>query len=248
MLFRSNIASRLISGNVTALVYGWLFMQVPETIIGTAIATALLPTLSEQMARGEQDAYRLSLSRTIQVILALTIPIAALVAFVLRPVVAILGFNEAGLDLVLWTARLYLLGLVGHALLDVVVRAFYAQQDARTPLLTAVLTTIAFIILALLLGFPLGAPGIALANALAFSGEALLLLYLLSRRFPGLLQVKRTLLRAALAAALAAGLAYLILSLPLAIPALLQAVLAAGVGGLAILPFIWPEVKILIKL
>jgi putative peptidoglycan lipid II flippase len=247
-LAQDNIASRLFSGNITALVYGWLFMQVPETIIGTAIATALLPTLSEQMARGEQEAYCQSLGRTIQVILAFTIPIAALVAFVLRPVVAILGFNEAGLDLVLWTARLYLLGLVGHALLDVVVRAFYAQQDARTPLLTAVLTTIAFIILAILLGFPLGAPGIALANALAFTGEALLLLYLLSRRFPGLLQVKRTLLRATLAAALAAGLACLILSLPLAIPELLQAVLAAGVGGLAILPLIWPEVKILVKL
>ena len=47
---QDNIASRLIAGSVTALVYGWLFMQVPESLIGTAIGTALLPTISEQIA------------------------------------------------------------------------------------------------------------------------------------------------------------------------------------------------------
>jgi putative peptidoglycan lipid II flippase len=46
-----NIASWLVPGSVSALVYGWLFMQVPETLVGTAIGTVLLPTISEQVAR-----------------------------------------------------------------------------------------------------------------------------------------------------------------------------------------------------
>jgi putative peptidoglycan lipid II flippase len=164
----------------------------------------------------------------------------------LRPVVAILGFDEAGTDLVLWTARAYLLGLMGHSLLEVAVRAFYAQQDARTPLVAAVLTTAAFITLAALLAFPLGAPGIALANTLAFSGEAILLLFLLNRKHPGVLRLGRTLLRVGLASALAAAAVYPLAGLPL--PGLLLAVLSLAAGGLIILPFIWPEIKILVKL
>ena len=46
---RDNLASRLDQvGAVTSLTYGWMLMQVPETVLGTAIATALLPALSQQ--------------------------------------------------------------------------------------------------------------------------------------------------------------------------------------------------------
>ncbi|MEW5869047.1 MAG: murein biosynthesis integral membrane protein MurJ [Chloroflexota bacterium] len=245
---QDNIASRLHPGNVTALVYGWLFMQVPETLIGSAIATALLPTLSEQIARQEIDAYRQSLRSVLRVLLALTLPIAALLAVVLRPAVALLHFDQAGSELVLWTARIYLIGLAGHAILEVVVRAFYSQKDAITPLIAAGLTTLAFIILAMLFGFPYGAPGIALANALAFGGEALLLLFLFSRRVEGILQVRPTLLRAGAAGLLAAGVAYLITHLSLPFHPLLLAIAAGGIGLLLILPFIWSEVKILVRL
>ena len=186
-LAQDNIASRLLTGSVSALVYGWLFMQVPETIIGTALGTVLLPTLSEQIVRGQVEAFRLSLNRVLRVILALTIPIAVLIAIGIPPVVRILGFDAAGTAMVVWTARAYLLGLMGHSLLEVSARAFYAQQNARTPLIAAALTTTAFIILAIILGSLLGAPGIGLANALAFTGEAILLWVLLNRRYSGIL-------------------------------------------------------------
>ena len=57
-LARDNLASRLATGSVTALSYGWWIQQVPETLIGTAIATALLPTLSEHVAGEEQQRSR----------------------------------------------------------------------------------------------------------------------------------------------------------------------------------------------
>lgn len=244
---RDNLASHLGEGAVTALNYGWFIMQVPETLIGTALAIALLPTLAEQMARGERELFSQTVNKAIRTILALTLPAAALLSVALPPLVRrIFGFDAAGTELVVWTTRGYLLGLVGHSLLEISARSFYAQQDARTPLYAAALNAAAYILFAVLLSRQLGAPGIALANTLAFTGEALLLLYLLNRRFPGILQVGRTLGRVATAAA---GGALVILTLMnLSLPAFPLALGALVVGGVAVTPFIWPEMKLLIKL
>ena len=245
-ILQERFASFLITGSVNALALGWLFMQVPETIIGSAIGTALLPTLSELVARGEKEVFQQSLNHAIRVMLALSIPAALLIGMTLRPVVELLNFDAIGTELVVWTARAFLFGLVGHALLEVAVRAYYAQQDARTPLVAAALTAVGFFFLALILTRPLGAPGIGLANTLAFSGEALLLLFLLNRKIPGLLRVGGTLVRATLALI---GSALVVYGLSLfSASSLLWAGGSLVVGGLVVLPLIWPEIKLLIKL
>jgi putative peptidoglycan lipid II flippase len=244
---RDNLASGLGEGAVTALNYGWFIMQVPETLIGTALAIALLPTLSEQIARGEERAFTETVNRGIQVVLALTLPAAALLATGLPPLVRVaFGFDEAGTAMVVWASRAYLLGLTGHSLLEISARSFYAQQDARTPLFAAALNAGLYIVLAINLSSSLGATGIALANSLAFTSEALLLLFLLNRKHPGLLQVLPTLGRVGLTA-IAGGLLVLAL-LQLPFPELFVAIAALAVGAIATLPFIWPEVKTLIKL
>lgn len=245
-LAQDNIASRLPTGAVSVIVYGWLIMQVPESLIGTAIGTALLPTLSEQVARQEKTNFGTSMNQALRVLLALTLPAAALLAFAIRPMVDIFGFDALGTDAVVWTARAYLLGLAGHSLLELAARGFYALQDARTPLLASGLMAVSFVLFAVLLYRPLGPAGIGLANSLAFSGEAVLLLYLLNRRVPGLIKVNGTLSRVVLVSLGGAALVYALMRLPL--PALPLAAGALIVGGLAVLPFIWPEVRLLIKL
>jgi putative peptidoglycan lipid II flippase len=252
-IVQDNIASRLVEGSVAALVYGWLFMQVPESLIGTAIGTALLPTISEQAARGETEALSGSLNTTIRIILALTIPAAALLIAGIRPFVDILGFDPFITELVVSIARAYTLGLVSYALIEVTARAFYAQQNARTPLLTIALTWAVFIMLAIPLANWLGSPGIALANSLAFTLQLIIMLWLLSRKFPGFAQAGSTLRRVIPAALGGAILVYLLYTLlPLeTMGALMSTILAAGalgVGGLLVLPFIWPEIKLLVKL
>ena len=315
---QDNLASFLGTGIVTALVYGWLIMQFPETVIGTTIGTVFLPTLSEQAARGGHIGIRPplqrwlrwglpfalalimgvrrddlvflgpiapetnqqlwavkglllaalglallpralkfplpgsgsefpeSLQRALRAILALTIPTAALLMVVVRPFVSLLGFEDAGLELVTWTARAFLVGLVGHSLLEVSMRAFYAQQDAYTPLITYILLAAIYILAAAMLSPRLGAPGFGLANALAFTFEALLLWYLLKRCFPGRLAVGGTLRRALAGSAVAALLALGAMQLPL--PGIPLALGAAGIGALGALPFIWPEMKLLLRL
>jgi putative peptidoglycan lipid II flippase len=247
IIARDNLASGLGEGAVTALNYGWFIMQVPETLIGSALAIVILPTVAELFARGDTEGFRRTLNSAFRVIFGLTIPSAALLAVALPPLVQTLfGFDPAGTELVVWATRAYLLGLVGHALLETAARSFYAQQNAVTPMLAAALNAVIYIILAISLANLLQAPGIALANSLAFSSEALLLIYLLNRRHPGITKFGRTLLRVSLASAGGAGLVYLLLQLPL--PTLLGALVALSVSGLIVLPFIWPEIKILIQL
>jgi putative peptidoglycan lipid II flippase len=244
---RDNMASRLEAGAVSALTYGWFIMQVPETLIGTALATVLLPTLSEQIARGEREKYRQTLNHSLRVILALTIPSAVLLSVALRPLVGLLGFDAQGIEMVTWATRAYLVGLIGQSLLEVVARAFYAQQDARTPLYASLFRILAYAGLGAVFLRPMGAAGIALADSLAVTVEVLALLYLLNRQMPGLVRVGNTLTRVtAITVAIGATVYALMRFVPL--PDLPLAVTALALGGLAVLPFIRQEVRLLIKL
>ncbi len=245
---RDNLASRLSTGAVSALTYGWMIMQVPETLIGTAIGTALLPTLSEQAARGEKEAFRQTVERAVQVLLAITLPVALLLALAVKPLIGLaFNFDAAGTELVAWVTRAFLFGIIPHAVLEVLVRAFYAQKDARVPLLASGLTAGLYTLLAWLLFSPLGAAGIALANTLAYSLEAVVLFVWLGRRLKAPIALGSTLLRTLCGTALAGLLAYLLARL---LPAseLLLAFSALALGGLAALPFIWKEMRLLLRL
>lgn len=248
-IVRDNLASRLEAGAVTALTYGWMIFQVPETLIGTAIGTALLPTLAELFAREEREIFRATIERAARVLVALTLPVAVVLGFGLRPLLALaFGFDQAGTDLLLWVTRAYLAGLVGQSLVEVSVRSFYARQNALTPLAAAGLTLLAYILLGSQLYRVLGAPGISLSDSLAFSGEAVLLLLLLNRHLPGSLQVGGSLLRAFLAAGLGGGAVWLIMSLLTGSHTLLQSGLAMAAGGMVALPVIWKELRLLLRL
>jgi len=132
-------------------------------------------------------------------------------------------------------------------LLEVGSRAFYAQQKALIPLATSFLTLVIFIVLAIGLGFRWGAPGIGLANSLAFTIEGLLLWALLGRRFSGVLKSANTLARVLIGTGLATLVTYFVFHQSF-LPSLLLSLIAMGVGALLVLPFIWPELKILSKL
>jgi len=182
----NNLASRLGTGAVSALAYGWLILQLPETIIGTAIGTALLPTLAEHAARGETEAIQRLLRRILLIILALTIPTTLASLLLVRPAVKLVfegrAFTAQDSELVILAARLYLLGLAGQSLIEIGSRTFYTFKDALTPLLLSGVTLVVFILLGVALSPGLGFAGLALANSLAFSLEAVLMLVILYRR------------------------------------------------------------------
>ena len=172
-----NLASHLGTGAVSALAYGWLILQLPETVIGTAAGTALLPTLSELAARGRRVELRRLLRRAVLILLGLTIPATLAGEVLLRPAIKLVfegrAFTPENSELVILAARMFLLGLAGHCLVEVAARSFYAHLDARTPLLMAVMTLSLYVVLAMVLSPVMGLAGLALANSLAFSTEAI---------------------------------------------------------------------------
>ncbi len=245
---RDNLASRYGGEGVGALNLGWTIQQVPETVIGTAIAIALLPTLAEYINAGQIGQFRETVNRALRVMLALCLPAAALLAVGVRPLAeAFFGFESAHLDLVTFCTWAFLFGLLGDAWLETAVRSYYANQNTRTPLVAAFLQVIGFVLLAWLLSGWIGLPGIPLAAAIAYTTQALVLLALLNRKFPGLLVMGSTLPRALAAAVLGGSIAFLGVNfLPLS--PVVAAMIALSVGGLAVLPLIWSEIRLLVRL
>ncbi|MBE3067803.1 MAG: hypothetical protein IMZ73_10340 [Chloroflexi bacterium] len=245
---RDSLASRFGEAGIGALNLGWTIQQVPETVIGTAIAIALLPTLAEFINGGQPDAFRETVNRALRVMLALSLPAAALLAVGIRPLVAgFFGFETSQLDLVTWCTWAFLFGLLGDAWLETAVRSFYANQNTRTPLVAAFVQAVLFILLAWLFSSWIGLPGIPLAAAVTFTTQAIVLLSLQNRKFPGLLNMEGTLVRAVLAAIAGGLVAYAGMRfLPLS--ALLAALVALAAGTAAALPFIWKEVRLLLHL
>ncbi len=246
-IVRDNLASRLGEGSVTALNLGWFIMQVPETLLGTAFAIALLPTISEMFARGEMDNFKTSINSAVKTMLALTLPAALILAVVIKPLVQLaFDYDAAGTDMVVLATRIYLAGLAGHALLEIASRTFYAQKNAIMPLIAAAINAAMYIVLAVLLMQCLGFAGIATANSISFTFEALLLLYFLNRKYPGVLRVRKTLLRVVSGAVLAGVVSFLILNLPF--NSVLMAVAGAAAGLVVCVPFILPEIRLLLAL
>lgn len=249
---RDNLASRLDQeGAVSALTYGWMIMQVPETILGTAIATALLPTLSEHAARGSWDGFRQTIEKAVRVLIALTLPIAAVMAAGIHPLLRLVfgGLSESEAFLLTWTVRMYLITLCGYSVHEVAVRAFYARKEAWFPFKGVAIRLAIYLaigISAVVFFRDVGAPAIAIAE-ISLTVEAIVLFFWLSRRLPEPLRIDGVLLKGLIVALGSGALAY---GLARYVPgsAVLTAVLGMTIGGLVTLPFIWSEIKLLLKL
>ena len=245
---RDNLSSHFGTVGVGALNLGWTIEQVPETIIGTALAVAILPSLAGFINQGKTQEFVETVNRALRVMLALSLPAAVLLALVVRPLAqSFFGYDAARLDMVQACTWAFLIGLVGDTWLEVAVRSFYANQNTRTPLVAAFIQAVAFVILSLILSPIVGLAGIPLAAALTFTIQAVVLLTLLNRRFPGLLHVQGTALRALLAAA-AAGLVTGALLTFLPLSSLPKTIIGLMAGGLAAIPLVWREIRLLFNL
>ncbi len=228
-----NLASRLGEGSVSALDYGWDLMQMPQTIIGTAIGVVLFPTMSEIAAR--QDVARLwqTTLQTLQIMLTLAVPATIGLIVLGQPTIQLLfargQFDADSTRLVYQTLQFWALALIAHCLMEVINRFFYAQKDALTPLCSSTVSMFLNIALAYGLYRPLDAGGLALANGIAVTLEIGLLL-LLARRHPDvtpLTPLLDTFGRALVAALVMGGTVWLFIQM-----AHLPLLLTIGVGGL----------------
>jgi putative peptidoglycan lipid II flippase len=251
VIARDYLASMLgQDGAVTSLAYGWMIMQVPETLLGTAIATAMLPTLAELAARDNWHEFRLTVERALRILIALTIPIAAVMAAGINPLVrAVFGFDAETSTLITWTTRAYLITLTGFAIQEVAGRSFYARKEPMYPLYAVILRLAMFIgigYLGVTLFRSIGAPVIAFAE-IALLIESIILFIWLSNKMHEPIHVWGAVGKGVIAALIGGLTAY---GLAVYVPgsAVLTALLGMVIGGLIALPIIWSEVKLLVKL
>jgi putative peptidoglycan lipid II flippase len=195
--FAVNVAlASYLPGGASSLDYAWRIFTMPQVVIAQGIAIAALPTFSAMVARGEMAEVRASLADTLRFILFLALP-ATVGLFLLRqPIVALFfqygSFDARSTQLVAWALGFFTLGLVGHSVVEIVSRAFYALHDTRTPVLIGALAMalnigLSFTLSPLFtrLGFlPHGA--LALANTAATSLEMVALLWVMRRQLAGL--------------------------------------------------------------
>ena len=248
---RDNLASRLDQvGAVTSLTYGWMIMQVPETILGTAIATAMLPALSELASKKDWKNFGATVERSLRALIALTLPIAAVMSAGINPLVrGVFGFDESISSLLTWTTRAYLATLTGYVIHEIAVRAFYARKEPMIPFYAVIIRLALFLgigILGISLFPEVGAPIIALAE-LALLIEAAILLVWLSRRTNETLKTNSAIIKGLIAAVVGGVVTYLI-ALYLPGGAIVTALIGMVVGGLVALAIVWSEAKQLLRL
>lgn len=207
----TNIASHQPEGSVTAIVMAFTLMLMPQAAIAQATATAAMPTLAAQYARGQMTRLRASLSATLRGVLLLSLPASLGLILMRYPIITLLyergRFTRYSTELVAWALLWYAAGLVGHCMVEILARAFYAMQDTRTPVLVGagamslnVLFSFGFSAWFSRMGWmPHG--GLALANSLATALEMAGLWFLMRRRLGGLedREIGRTMLKAGLA-------------------------------------------------
>jgi putative peptidoglycan lipid II flippase len=190
------LASGLPAGSLTALNYGWMIMLLPQGIIAQSVATALFPTLAALAAQGQRSELRRIFGLTLRNLLFLTLPAAVGLIMLGGPLVRLLlergKFDPASTQATAWALALFALGLVGHAVVEIATRAFYALKDTKTPVtlgLIAMLLNIGLSWLLLNLFAGWGWPahgGLALANSIAVTAEMVALLLWLRPQMDGL--------------------------------------------------------------
>src|SRR3989449_1904191 len=246
----TNLASSMPGGSLTALNYAFQLMLLPLGVFSIAISAAIFPTLSHYASLGQVNRMRDAVQQAIRWILFLTLPTAILMIVLRRPIVNLLfqygAFGAAAREATQAAFLFYSLGLAGHALIQILARAYYASRDTTTPLALTLISIGLNVVLDLILGPIMGINGLALANSIATLVEAVLLFTLLASRarlrlvglgFSSLKQVCASLLMgvAMFGFIRATNLPFDLTVDPSKPILLLQTILAAAVGGLAYL-------------
>ena len=184
------------TGSLSALQFAFPIMTVPLVVIGSGIGIATLPTFSSQYARGEMGEFRNSLNSALRGVLFLSLPATLGLILLRQPLIAMLfqrgNFTADSTRMTAWALLWYVVGLVGHCVLEILVRAFFALHDTKTPAFVSagamginLLFSLAFAALFKQMGWmPLG--GLALAISLSTAIETTTLFILLRKRLQGI--------------------------------------------------------------
>jgi putative peptidoglycan lipid II flippase len=186
LLLNQIFASFLPTGSVSWLYYADRLMELPAGVLGVAVGTILLPSLSKYHAAANPTEYSRLLDWGLRISILLAVPSAVALAVLALPLIAMLFQYGRFAAEDAWMTRqalvAYSIGLVGMILVKILAPGFYARQNVRTPVKIGVVTLVATQLMNLAFVGPLRHAGLALAIGLGACLNALLLFLILRKQ------------------------------------------------------------------
>ncbi|RTZ47718.1 murein biosynthesis integral membrane protein MurJ [Candidimonas sp. SYP-B2681] len=186
LLINTNIATWLRPGSVTWLSFADRLMEFPTALLGVALGTVLLPSLSAAHAKQDHKAYSALLDWGLRLVLLLGLPAALGLALLSDGLVATLfnygAFSGQDVMQTRLAVMAYSAGLIGLLAIKILAPGFYAKQDIRTPVKIAIFVLILTQVFNVIFVPMFAHAGLALSIGLGASVNALLLVVLLRRR------------------------------------------------------------------
>lgn len=188
LIINTIFASFLAAGSVSWLYYADRLMEFPSGMLGVALGTILLPSLSRHYADASHDEYSRLLDWGLRLTFLLALPAALALGMIAVPLLSTF-FQHGAFDAhdVLMTRKAlvgYSIGLIGIILVKILAPGFYARQDIRTPVKIAIFTLVATQVMNALFVFVahLQHAGLALSIGLAACLNSAVLFYQLRKR------------------------------------------------------------------
>jgi putative peptidoglycan lipid II flippase len=180
------LSSFLVEGSVSWLYAADRLVQFPLGVFAIALSTAALPSLSKQGAEKDFEGFGETLNHTLRMNFFIIIPSMAGLIILGEPIIDLVfergEFNKFATLMTSRALTFYAVGLWAFSGIRVMISAFYAQHDAKTPVKVAVITLVANLIFGLLLIGPLQHGGLALALSLSSTLQFGLLVYFFKRK------------------------------------------------------------------
>lgn len=171
LLVDTLIASFLVTGSVSWLYYSDRMMEFPLGVFAIAMATVILPSLSQQHAEEAGESFSDTLDWAMRWVLVVATPSALGLALLAGPILTTLfqygEFSPGDVRMASLSLMAYATGLVGFMFIKVLAPGYFARQDTRTPVRVGIIALVANLILNLALVVPLAHAGLALATSIA---------------------------------------------------------------------------------
>jgi len=186
IIINTNIASHLATGSVTWLAFADRLMEFPTALLGVALGTVLLPSLSAAFAEQRLQDYSRLLDWGLRLIFLLALPAAIGLGLLADGIVSVLfqgrEFSATDVHQTAVAVIGYAVGLFGLIAVKILAPGFYAQKDIRTPVKIAIAVLVATQLANLVLVPLFAHAGLALSVSLGACANALALFIGLKRR------------------------------------------------------------------
>lgn len=186
LIINTIFASFLVSGSVSWMYYADRLMEFPSGVLGVALGTILLPSLSKSFASGNHDEYCRLMDWGLRLCFLLALPSAVALGILAKPLtVSLFQYGKFSAFDALMTQRAlvaYSVGLMGLIVVKVLAPGFYSRQDIKTPVKIAIVTLIMTQLMNLAFIGPLKHAGLSLSIGLAACLNAALLYWQLRKQ------------------------------------------------------------------